>query len=304
MDYDRYKTLEAAFLADDFDPSACAQRVAGDHLVSVLDSIKNVMHLSNLRHDIDRAWLARRLFSFWMARSQQENIRPHFSVKVLLAYGTALPLAELKQMMQSPGPFALNADDLNKLSDSAARSLASSLSINARHSMQPESVRYLVASLWSWFGLQEEILSQASRCTNAAVLGELVTFEPFAKALSRCCLKPEALADDRVLTHVVAYRAYKESDSFRVLSAGIRAKDNALFTATLESVAGWSENEKHPYYRPGSAQAMSLLLNKYFGSEVGETRVRVDHANRVFSEIGGKAKAGREHLMAPVGMSR
>lgn len=304
MDYDRYKALETAFLGQDFDPFACAERVAGDHLVSVLESLKNVMHLSNLRPDIDRAWLTRRVFSVWMARSQQEKIHIHFSIKVLLTYGPVLPLAELKELRQAPGPFSFNADDLNAMPDSLARSLASSLNINTRHFLQPESVRYLVSSLWGWFGLQEEIHSQASRCTNAAVLGELVTFEPFAKTLSRCCLKPEALADERVLAHVVAYRAYKESDSFRVLSAGIRAKDDALFTATLESVAGWSENEKHFYYRHGSAQAMSLLLNKYFGSAVGETRVRVDQAKRFFSEIGEKARGGREHLMSAVGMER
>lgn len=304
MSYDTYKAFEKSMLDSEFDVRNSLELLAQNHSDSMYDSIKNVMHVPNIVPEVDRVRLTERMFEVIALRHQEQRVAKPLFLRLLLAYGPVLKPEQLEKLMGEEGVLKIDVADLNQSFEGVYQHPALALNINLRYKMNAEAIGYLNKRLWGWYAFEDHLARQIGRCENPAIVGALLEHEPFAQMANRVTLKNEVLEDPRVLAHVIAHKAYKSSDSFRVLSAGIRTPDPALFQAALETISGWSKDESSYYMQHANAQVMCVLLSKNFRNSTGETKRRFEIADALFSEIGNSARKGREDLMSPVGMAR
>lgn len=305
MSYDNYKAFERSMLDPQFDVRNSLELLAQTHPDSLYEAIKNVMHTANIDSDVDRVQLTERMFEVVSLRHQEQRVAKPLYLRLLLAYGPVLNPDQLKKLMGAEeGVFKFDVADLNQSFEGVYMHPALAINLNARHPVNGESVGYICKRLWGWYALEDHLARQVGRCENPAVVGALLEHEPFALMARNVTLQRAVLEDPRVLAHVITHKAYKTSDAFRVLSAGIRTPDPALFQAALDAVSGWSRDESTYYMQHASAQVMCVLLNKDFRGATGVAKERVAIADSIFSEIGNGARKGREEYLSPVGMSR
>ncbi|WP_342366706.1 hypothetical protein ACOK4R_31795 (plasmid) [Pseudomonas fluorescens] len=303
MSYDTYKAFERSMLDAQFDAKNSLDLLAQNHSDSLYETVKNVMHAANILPQVDRVQLTERMFEVIALRHQKQRVAKPLFLRLLLAYGPVLKPEQLDKLMGDDGVLKVDVDDLNQSFEGVYQHPALSLNLNVRHQVNAQSIGYLCKRLWGWYALEDHLSRQVGRCESSAIVGELLAHEPFAHMARRLTLKTQVLEDPRVLAHVVAHKAYKSSENFRVLSAGLRTPDEALFQATLETVSGWSRAESTHYMQHSTAQVMCVLLGKDFRGATGDLKRRVEIANSVFSEIGNTARKGREDYMSAVGMA-
>lgn len=303
MTFDAFRAFQQSLLADAFHPDQSLELLQATKPDSLYETIKGVMHTPNVEPDVDRVRLTQRMFDVVALRHETQRLPTPLYLRLLLAYGPVLPVEALDRLMGEKGVFVIDMCDLNQTFNAYSHA-ASAININLRYPINPQAVRYMAQRLWGWFDFEDHLVRQASRCENSSIVGELLEFEPFAEQAKRIHLKTEVLEDARVLAHVVTHKAYKSSDSFRVLSAGIRTQDPALFQAALEAVAGWSRDESTYYMQHTTASVMSVLLHKDFRNATGEQKRRAEMADAVFVEIGNTARKGREQVLPSLGMAR